>query len=158
MKKINVVLPVALVVLLCLFLLLPGCDCTPSVAPNVFFENLKTDPAQYNGQTVTFTGYWYDGFEIVVVAEYIEPQPYWPGNYQPAGIKIWVQGGLPDDVSTRLYLQLNNPTGYPAHFGKVEVTGVFEYGGNYGHMNAYKYLLHIQSARWIDWTPPTHWV
>ncbi len=157
MNKINMVFPVALVVLLCLFLVLPGCDCTRRVAPNPFFESLKADPAQYNGQTVTFTGYWFDGFEIVVVAEYLEPQSYWPGNLKPGGILIWVDGGLPDEVSSKLYLQPNNPTGYPAHYGKVEVTGVLEYGGPFGHMNAYKYQLQIKSARWIDGTPSTDW-
>lgn len=143
-----------LVLILVFSMLLSGCTSneTDTTALSLF-DAIKVNPEMYNGQTVTFTGYWFDGFEIVVVAEYLEPQQYWPGNYQPGGILIWVQGGLPDEVSSKLYLQADNPTGYPAHYGKVEVTGILEYGGPFGHMNAYQYQLQIQSARWIDWTP-----
>jgi hypothetical protein len=69
------------------------------------------------------------------------------GNVQPAGTKIWVQGGLPEEVRKELVLQTDNPTGYPAHYGKVELTGTLEYGSKYGHMDAYQYRLTVQSAK-----------
>lgn len=152
MKKSLIITSVVLVFLLGFSIFLSGCSCSNVIGH--FFDKIKDEPEKYNGQNVTFTGFWFDGFEIAVVAESLTPQPFWPGNYQPSGSLIWVQGGLPDEVSTKLYLQPNNPTGYPAHYGEVEVTGLFEYGGKYGHMDAYKYQIQIQGARWLDWTPP----
>jgi len=60
---------------------------------------------------------------------------------------------LSEEVSGKLYLQDNNVTGYPAHYGKVELTGTPEYGGEYGHMNSYSYRLNIYESRWTDSTP-----
>ena len=71
----------------------------------------------------------------------------------PDGIKIWATGVFPDDVKSRLYVQPNNPTGYPAYYGKVEVTGTFATGGKYGHMDAYQYQLTMTDVKLLDWKP-----
>ena len=127
---------------------------TPTTTPSqVTFAQLTAAPANYNNQVITIEGFWFDGFEIEVLTERLIPSDFAPGNVQPDGVKIWVKNGLPEDVSQQLYLQPNNPTGYPAHYGKVEITGVLEYGGQYGHMNAYQYQLTMQSAKLIAWNP-----
>ena len=127
---------------------------TPATtSTQITFAQLTAAPEQYNNQTVTIEGFWFDGFEIEVLAERLIPSDFAPGNLQPDDVKIWVKNGLPEDISSQLYLQPNNPTGYPAHYGKVEITGVLEYGGQYGHMNAYQYQITMQSARLIPWNP-----
>ena len=127
---------------------------TPTTTPSqVTFAQLTAEPAKYNNQTITIEGFWFDGFEIEVLAERLIPSDYPQGNLQPDGVKIWVKNGLPEVVNQQLYLQPNNPTGYPAHYGKVEITGTLEYGGQYGHMNAYQYQLTMQSAKLIAWNP-----
>jgi hypothetical protein len=132
----------------------PGSTTTPTTSsPVITFSQLTADPEKYNGQTVTIEGFWFDGFEIEVLAERFMSSDFAPGNLQPDGLKIWVKNGLPEGVNQQLYLQANNPTGYPAHYGKVELTGILEYGGQYGQMNSYQYQLTVQSAKLIPWNP-----
>lgn len=106
-----------------------------------------------NGQVITVTGFWFDGFEIAVIAERLDPDDFAHGNVKPGGIEIWATG-LPSDVSGSLLIQPNNPTGYPAHYGKVEIAGVFSYGDRYGHMGAYPYQIEIKTAKLLEWNPP----
>ncbi len=130
-------------------LALPACN-SEDVPTVISFASLSENPESYNGKNITIEGYWFDGFEITVLAERLEPSSFADGNMQPAGIKIWVVGGLSEDVSNRLHLQENNATGYPAHYGKVELTGMLEYGGKYGHLNSYSYRLNISESRWVE--------
>jgi hypothetical protein len=131
----------------------PG-STTPITSSSVItFSQLTADPEKYNSQTVTLEGFWFDGFEIEVLAERLISSDFAPGNLQPDGLKIWVKNGLPEGISQQLYLQANNPTGYPAHYGKVELTGTLEYGGQYGQMNSYQYQLTVRSANLIPWNP-----
>ena len=132
----------------------PGSTTTPAASSSIItFSQLTADPEKYDGQTVTIQGFWFDGFEIEVLAEQLISSDFAPGNLQPNGLKIWVKNGLPEDVNQQLYLQANNPTGYPAHYGKVELTGILEYGGQYGQMNAYQYQLTVQSAKLMPRNP-----
>jgi len=73
---------------------------------------------------------------------------------QPAGTLIWIKGGLSEEVSQQLSLQPDNPTGYLAHYGKVELIGQLEYGGKYGQLNSYFYQLTVYESRLLNWTPP----
>lgn len=61
---------------------------------------------------------------------------------------------MPSEVSSRLYVQTDTPSGYAEHFGKVRVTGDFETGARYGHMDAYSYQITVKSAESVDWSPP----
>jgi hypothetical protein len=127
---------------------------TPTTASStITFSQLTADPARYNSQTITIEGFWFDGFETEVLAERLIPSSFAQGNFQPDGVKIWVYGGIPAEISQQLYLQPDNSTGYTAHYGKVELTGTLEYGGQYGQMNAYRYQLTVQSAKMIPWSP-----
>ena len=131
----------------------PGSTTPAITSSQVTFSQLNADPVKYNSQTITIEGFWFDGFEIEVLAERLISSDFAPGNFQPDGLKIWVKNGLPEGISQQLYLQANNPTGYPAHYGKVELTGILEYGGQYGQMNSYQYQLTVLSANLIPWNP-----
>jgi len=130
-----------------------GCGEKTVTPSGNFFAQIAADPGKYNGKTVTFDGYYFAGFEIEVVCENLVPQEGWEGNYVPAGIKIWAEGYMPKAVYSNLYTQEKNPTGYPAEYGKIEVTGVFTYGAKYGHMDAYNYHLTMTDAKLLDWKP-----
>jgi hypothetical protein len=94
---------------------IPPVTTSPTDAQVVTFAQLTSEPEKYDKQTITIKGFWFDGFEIVVLAERLEPSSFAPGNIQPAGTKIWVKNGLPEEVRKELFTQPNNPTGYPAH-------------------------------------------
>jgi len=126
----------------------------PTTVPKITFIDLASQPEIYNEQFITIDGYWFDGFEIVVLAERLEPSSFAPGNVKPGGILIWIKEGLSEEVSQQLYLQPNNSTGYPAHYGKVKLTGILEYGGKYGHLNSYDFQLTIYVSKLLLWTPP----
>jgi hypothetical protein len=131
----------------------PGLTTTTTTAAPITFSQLTADPAKYNGQIVTIDGFWFDGFEIEVLAERLIPSSFAPGNLQPDGVKIWAYGGIPANISAQLYTQQNNSTGYPVHYGKVVLTGTLEYGGGYGQMNSYQYQITVQSAKLLTWSP-----
>jgi hypothetical protein len=127
--------------------------CASGQPAKVSFPDLISNPERYDGKNIRIEGYWFDGFEIVVLAERLEPSDFSPGNVQPGGARIWIKGGLSEEVSSQLYLQPDNPTGYPAHYGKVELTGKLEYGEQYGHMNAYQYQMTVTESRLLPWNP-----
>jgi hypothetical protein len=131
----------------------PGSTTTTTTASQITFSQLTADPAKYNGQIVTIDGFWFDGFEIEVLAERLIPSSFAQGNLQPDGVKIWAYGGIPANISAQLYTQQNNSTGYPVHYGKVVLTGTLEYGGGYGQMNSYQYQITVQSAKLLTWSP-----
>jgi hypothetical protein len=127
---------------------------SPSSIPlQVTFADLISKPEIYDQKMVEVEGFWFDGFEIEVLAERLEPDTFASGNVKPAGGQIWIKGGLPLEVAQQLYLQPNNPTGYPAHFAKVALQGKFETGSKYGHLNAYKYQMTVNEANLLNWSP-----
>jgi hypothetical protein len=128
-------------------------NVTPSYSAEITFADLVSNPEAYHDKEIIIAGYWFDGFEIVVLAERLEDDNFIQGNVKPAGALIWIQGGLGEEVAGGLYLQSNNPTGYPAHYGKVRLTGTLEYGGQYGHLGVYKYRLTIHDSETLSWNP-----
>jgi len=125
----------------------------PTTVPEITFGDLTNQPEMHTGQFVNIEGYWFDGFEIAVLAERLEPSGFALGNVEPGGIKIWIKGGLPEEISRQLHLQANNPTGYPAHYGKVRLNGKLEWGGKYGHLNSYEFQLQVYDSELLPWEP-----
>ena len=83
---------------------------TPTTnSSTITFSQLTADPASYNSQTITIEGFWFDGFETEVLAERLIPSSFAQGNFQPDGVKIWVYGGIPAEISQQLYLQPTIP-------------------------------------------------
>ncbi len=152
----NKIITLALSGFLLITASLSGCGVKSTTTPagsSVFFAQLAANPGKYNGQTVTFEGYYFSGFEIAVLCENLIPEEGWAGNYMPDGIKIWATGSFPDAVKSKLYVQPNNPTAYPAYYGKVQATGTLSHGGKYGHMDAYQYQITIADIKLLDWKP-----
>jgi hypothetical protein len=142
----------AVVILALLCAAIAGCG--GSTQPSLTFAQLISQADKYNGQTVTFEAFDFSGFEISALADSLGPYSYNPARVVPTGDLIWIKGGITEDLFNRLYTQPDTPSGYPEHFGKIKVTGKFETGGQYGHMNAYKYQITITSAELLEWSPP----
>jgi hypothetical protein len=132
---------------------LASCVRSANVNPSVSFSELIGHPEKYNGKTVTVEGFYFRGFEIVALCGLLGPSQSSPGNQAPDTELVWLEGSLPDAVNSILYEQNDVPTGYPQYFAKIKVTGLFETGSSYGHLNGYKYQLTIYGADLIPWTP-----
>jgi len=113
-----------------------GCSETQtSNAQEVTFEQLFTQPNQYDGRSITIEGFYFQGFEVNVLSEKLEYSGYASGHLIPKGRMIWIDGGMPQDIYDKLNRQqMMGPT---EHYGKVRITGTFEYGGKYGHLGGY---------------------
>jgi hypothetical protein len=141
-----------LAISLIIIILLCGCGAKP--AATVTLNDLISNPQQYNGKTVTVDGIYVSGWESMVLAEDIKFTVN--GDFKElsvTGKPIWFAGSLPLDVQNKLY-QNTSPTAGLQHFGKVKVTGLFEYGDNYGYGKIYKYRITATKVELLDWTPP----
>lgn len=107
----------------------------PLEAGKISLFELAADPAKYNGQSVTSQGYYFWNGTIYVLAEGVSTEED-GSNPQPIGTIIWMEG-FPPDASATLNLGPNNSFVW----GKVEVTGQFQGGGQYGRNGAYKAQL-----------------
>lgn len=102
--------------------------------------DLADHPEQYNGQTITTQGYYFWNSAIYVLAEGISTEED-GSSPQPIGKIIWMEG-FPPDKSAELNVGVNNSYVW----GKVEVTGSFQSGGNFGRDGAYPSFIQVQSA------------
>lgn len=142
------VIPVSLMALLA-----PGCANT-----EVTFEQLFTNPSQYNGKDITIEGFVFLGWEVMVLCEQLVPSGYAEGHLVPKercldGRCLWIEGGIPRDVYDNLYEQ-NIMTGPPEQYGKVLVRGMFQYGGQYGHVGGYECQIIPSEMKLLPWSPP----
>ena len=106
-------------------------DNRPLGEGKVSLFDLVADPARYNGQTVTTQGYYFWNSLIYVLAEGVSTEED-GSSPQPIGKMIWMEG-FPPSVSGELNLGPNNSFVW----GRVEVTGLFQGGGNFGKDGAY---------------------
>jgi hypothetical protein len=102
--------------------------------------DLADRPEQYNGQTITTQGYYFWNSAIYVLAEGIATEED-GSSPQPIGKIIWMEG-FPPDKSAELNVGINNSYVW----GKVEVTGTFQTGGQYGRDGLYPSFIQVQSA------------
>jgi hypothetical protein len=143
---------VTLVVLVSLFsFLLVGCG---QAGQPLTYSQLIAQAAKYNGQTVTLEAFYFSGFEISALSEALVPDTYAAGRVVPSGALIWIASGISQELYEQCYIQTVTPSGYPEHFGKLKVSGRFESGDQYGHLNAYRFKMAITQAERLDWSPP----
>jgi hypothetical protein len=140
-----------ILVLALLGAVISGCG---KAQPTLTFSQLISEADKYNGRSVTLEAFYFNGFEISALSGSLGPSSYGAGRIVPTNPLIWVAGGITQELQNELYSQSDTPSGYPEHFGKLIVTGKFESGGNYGHMDAYHYRITVNTASREDWTPP----
>ena len=117
----------------------------------VTFEQLSTNPSKYSGRHITIEGFYFSGFEVIVLSEKLEYSGYAEGHIVPKGSMIWIEGGIPRGVYDRLYQQ--NMMGPSERYGKVRIEGKFEYGGKYGHVGGYEYQISPTEVELLPWSP-----
>ncbi|MBI4304564.1 MAG: hypothetical protein HY665_09555 [Chloroflexi bacterium] len=117
----------------------------------VAFEQLFANPGRFNGSRITIEGFYFHGFEVVVLAEKLEYSGYAPGHLVPKGRMVWIDGGIPKEVFDSLAQQ--QMMGPLERYGKLRVTGKFEYGGKYGHVGAYDSQIAPSEVVLLDWSP-----
>lgn len=97
MKKWKLLVTTAI---LSLAMLPSACGLTVSKA--VTFDSLFANPEYYNGRDITIEGYFFSGWEIIVLSEKLDyylssRKAPWPG-----GNMMWVEGSIPKDIYDRL--------------------------------------------------------
>jgi len=112
-----------------------GCgEVAPSNMP-VTFSQLFSNPDQYNGKLITIEGFYFHGFETIVLCEKLENSGYTAGHLVPKGQMIWIEGGIPIEIYNQLPVQ--QMMGPSERYGTISVKGKFEYGGQYGHLGGF---------------------
>ena len=146
------VIVLLVLILVCLAFLTGGCGRGSKAT--VTLDELVANPQQYHNKTVTVDGIYITGWESTILANDV--------TFISSGSKkeltivgnaIWFAGFMPLKIQEKLY-QHTSPGAGLQHFGKVRVTGLFEYGGPYGYGNAYRYRINLEKAQWLEWTPP----
>lgn len=128
-----------------------GCG---SSEKTITFSQLISQAEKYNGNTVTFEAFYFSGFEISALSGSLGPSNDGIWRIIPSQPLIWVKGGISQEFHNKLSKQTTTPSGYAERFGKLKVTGTFETGGQYGHLDAYEYQIDITSVELLEWSPP----
>ncbi len=130
-----------------------GCSDQQAVAvQEVTFEQLFISPEQYSGRNVEIEGYFYQGWETIVLSERLELSGYAEGHFVPKGRMIWMSGGISKEVHDKLNQQ--QQMGPLERFGRVKITGKFEYGEKYGHLGGYDQQITPIETIILPWSPP----
>jgi hypothetical protein len=128
--------------------------CGNSASQSIAVSQLISQADKYKGKTVTFEAFYFGGFEISALAESVGPANSGVWRIVPNGTLIWVKSGISQELHDKFYKQTDTPSGYTEYIGKLKVSGIFETGGKYGHMDAYHYQMAITSAELLEWSPP----
>ena len=139
-------------VCLSILVLITGCSQSVVETSETTFDRLFAEPEQYSGKEITIEGFCFYGFEVMVLAERLEYSGYAPGHLVPEGRMMWIEGGIPEGVYNKLYEQrMMNPL---ENYGKVRMTGRFEYGSQYGHLGGYSSQIAPTEVLLLPWSPP----
>jgi hypothetical protein len=139
------------VLLLSVLILTPFSGCREEVS-SVDFMQLINLPPDYNNKLVAFDAFYFSGFEIQALAGALS-HPAGSSRWMPDQPLIWITGNIPQNVIDQLHTQTDTPSGYTERFGKIRVTGKFEFGGKYGQLDSYLYRLTATDASILDWNP-----
>ncbi|MFC2024519.1 hypothetical protein ACFLTJ_02965 [Chloroflexota bacterium] len=130
-----------------------GCiDTRPSNDVAVTFEQLYSNPNQYNGKEITIEGFIFLGFEIMVLSDELKDSGYAEGHLIPGEKQLWFESGIPTEIYDQLYEQ--SIMGFSENYGKLRVEGTFRYGQQYGHLGIYDYQISPTEMELLSWSPP----
>jgi len=138
---------------LILLLLTFAFGCSQDREHRVTFQQLFSNPDQYDGKEISLEGFFFHGFEIVVLSEGLGYSEFTQGHLVPKGRMIWIEGKISQNIYDELYKQ--EMMGPEERFGKVRVSGKFEYGEKYGHLGNYSSQIIPSTIVIVPWSPPT---
>jgi len=131
---------------------LPVTGCSWQKNGEVTLDELTSDPVRYNVEEITIDGFYFQGFDVQAITERLEYSGYTLGHIVPKGEIIWVEGGILGDIHEELYIQ--DMMGPKEWYGKVRITGKFEYGEQYGHLGAYDFQILPSEVEMLEWSRP----
>ena len=79
-----------------------GCSGATTEVNELTFDQLFTNPDKYNGKQVIVEGFYFHGFETIVLSERLEYSGYAEGHLVPKGKMLWVEGGIPKEIYDKL--------------------------------------------------------
>jgi hypothetical protein len=131
----------------------PSPTSKPTEVQEITFEELFSRPGQYNGMNIRLEGFFFHGFETIVMSEDWEYTGSADGHIWTLGQKIWVEGSIPRDIYEQLHKHavMLGPT---EHYGMLRIEGMVEYGDNYGHVGSLTSQIVPSGVELITWSPP----
>ena len=127
---------------------------TPAAPRSVRLDELLAGAAGFNGATVEVEGFYFHGFETIVLAERLEPSGLADGHLWPRGAMLWIEGnGIPREIYEQMHSQ--DMIGPVERYGKLRVVGRFEYGDRYGHGGGFDAQIVSEQVTLLPWTPPS---
>jgi hypothetical protein len=141
---------ISCIILLILLLTGDQAGCSQNDAIEVTFDQLFADSGKYNNNDITIEGFFFHGFETIILSESLETSGLAPDHLVPKGRMIWIEGGIPKNLEDQLYQQ--QQSGSLEVFGKVRITGRFEYGGEYGHLGGFTQQITPREIALLPWS------
>jgi len=141
---------IVLSLLLAIILALTLVAC--SAPAELTIEQLMASPEKYNGDMVVVSGFYFHGFETIVLCESLKYSGNVENHMVPEGKFLWIEGGIPREVYDTLYIQ--SEMGPEERYGKIKVKGKFDTGGQFGHLGAFDSQILPQQVELLPWTPP----
>jgi len=151
MIKMNKKLYVFFAVLIAISGLIGYSELEKRKVQEITFEELFDNPDQYNDHNIVIEGFFFQGWETIVLSEKLEPSGLAEGHLVPQGRMIWVEGGIPSVIFETLHKQ--QMMGPEERFGKIRIKGKFKYGGSFGHLGSYDSQIKPSEIELLQWTP-----
>ncbi|MFC1991093.1 hypothetical protein ACFLU9_02970 [Chloroflexota bacterium] len=121
--------------------LMLGCNSQQAAeVQEIKFEQLFLDPDQYNGKDIVIEGYYYQGWETIVLSEELVYSGYAPGHLIPDGEMLWIEQGVPKEIYDKLNQQ--------------QQMGPFEHGEKYGHVGGFDSQIIPLDVELVPWSLP----
>ena len=117
----------------------------------VTFEQLETSPDENNGRTIVIEGFYFYGWEVIVLSERLELSGFADDHLVPKGTLIWVEGGIPPNFHDSLHSQ--QMMGPEERFGKIRIKGEYETEGRYSHTGNYDSQIKPTEVELLQWSP-----
>lgn len=118
---------------------------------NIKFADLVASPDKYHDKAVIMDAFIFLGFETNVVCESLELSGLAPEHLIPRGTVIWIEGEISPQVYQSLHIQ--QMIGTVERYGKVRISGNFQYGGQYGHLGGYNLQIIPAKISLLIWAP-----
>ncbi|MFC2042240.1 hypothetical protein ACFLTV_01910 [Chloroflexota bacterium] len=144
------------ILLVCIMLLLlvglaAGCGKEQAtIVQEVTFKQLFLAPDQYNGKDIIIEGYYYQGWETIVLSEELVYSENAPGHLIPDGEMLWIEQGVPKEIYDNAYQQ--QMMGPLERYAKVRITGIFEHGEKYGHVGGFDSQIVPSEVELLAWS------
>lgn len=119
------------IAMISLFVILSGCTKV------IVFNELINNPEKYKNKNICTNGVYAVGFEVDNLAESIYQKDDTIYLTKPT---IWIERA---NIKSKSECIKNN---FNTEFCKVNICGVFEYGGKYGHLGGFQYQIKARGS------------